>query len=65
MRKPTIFLPVLVLGIAGAISAATPSLAYPITYTETATATGCLGNVTKVGSVIIPARRGLHLLMRS
>jgi len=52
MRKPTMFLPAVVLGIAGAISAATPSLAFPIIYTETATATGCLGNVTKVAGVI-------------
>lgn len=44
MRKPTMLLPPLVLGIAGVISAATPSFAFPITYTETATmVSGCLG----------------------
>jgi hypothetical protein len=47
MRKPTTFLPALALGVAGAISAATPSVASPITYTETVTgANGCLGAVT-------------------
>jgi hypothetical protein len=44
MRKPTIFLPALALGVAGgAISAAAPSLAMPITYTESVTASGSLG----------------------
>jgi hypothetical protein len=44
MRKATGFLPALGLGVAGAISAATPSLATPINYIETATgASGFLG----------------------
>jgi PEP-CTERM motif len=45
MRTPRTFLPALALGIAGAISAATPALAGPITYTEQATATGSLNGV--------------------
>jgi PEP-CTERM motif len=46
MHKPVTFLPALALGVAGAISAATPSVASPITYTETVTgASGCLGAV--------------------
>jgi hypothetical protein len=45
MCKPAKRLSALVLGAAGAISAATPSLAVPITYTEQATATGSLGGV--------------------
>jgi hypothetical protein len=44
MRKATGFLPALALGIAGAISMATPSFATPIIYTETATASGFLGS---------------------
>jgi hypothetical protein len=44
MRKATGFLPALALGIAGGISAATPSLATAITYTEAATASGFLGS---------------------
>jgi hypothetical protein len=44
MRKATGFLPALALGVAGAISAVTPSLATPINYIETATgASGFLG----------------------
>jgi hypothetical protein len=46
MRKPTRFLSTLVLGAAGAISVATPSLAATITYTEQATASGSLGGTT-------------------
>lgn len=45
MRKPATFLPALALGVAGAISAATPSLAVPVTYIEQAIATGSLGGV--------------------
>jgi PEP-CTERM motif len=45
MWKPAKSLTALFLGAAGAISAATPSLAVPITYTEQATATGSLGGV--------------------
>jgi len=52
MRKPTTFLPALALGVAGAISVAAPSLATPITYTETATATGFLG-VTQFTSATV------------
>jgi hypothetical protein len=52
MSTPIKLLPALVLGIVGAMFAATPALAFPITYTEMATATGCLGNVMKVGGVI-------------
>jgi len=37
------FLPALALGVAGAISAAAPSLAVPITYTMEFIATGCFG----------------------
>lgn len=43
MHKSTRFLPALALGVAASISAATPSHAFPITYTEQATATGSLG----------------------
>jgi hypothetical protein len=43
MRKPKMFLPALALGVAGAISAAAPSLAEPITYTMDFIGTGCLG----------------------
>jgi hypothetical protein len=43
VRKPTTFLPALALGIAGAISAASPSLADPITYTMQFLGTGSLG----------------------
>ena len=44
MRKPTMFLPALALGVAGAISAAAPSLAEPITYTMQFIADGCIGS---------------------
>jgi hypothetical protein len=42
MQKPTTFLPALALGVAGAISAAAPALADPITYTMQDTASGSL-----------------------
>ena len=42
VRKATRFLSALVLGVAGAIIATSPSFAIPITYTEQATATGSL-----------------------
>jgi hypothetical protein len=42
MRKPTTYSPALVLGAVAAISAPASSFAMPITYTETATATGFL-----------------------
>jgi hypothetical protein len=45
MRKPTTFLPALALGVAGAITMAAASMAAPITYTETATASGSLNGV--------------------
>src|SRR5689334_14049019 len=45
MRKTATFLPALALGVAGAISVATPSLAVPITYIEQATASGSLGGI--------------------
>jgi hypothetical protein len=44
VRKRTTFLPALVLGIAGAISATAPSLADPITYTMQFIGTGSLGS---------------------
>jgi hypothetical protein len=44
MRKPTIFLQALALGVAGAISAAAPALADPITYTMQFVADGCIGS---------------------
>jgi hypothetical protein len=44
MRKSTMFLPALALGAAGAISAAAPSLAEPITYTMEFIADGCIGS---------------------
>lgn len=49
MRKPTTFLLALVLGIAGAILAAAPALAFPIIYTEQATGTFCWGATTNTG----------------
>ena len=52
MGQPTKFLPALLLSIAGATIAAAPSLASPLTYTETATDTGCFGDVSKSGGVI-------------
>jgi PEP-CTERM motif len=53
MRKSTTFLPALVLGAAGALSVATPSLAAPITYTEEATATGSLGGVAFTNATVL------------
>jgi hypothetical protein len=53
MRRPVTFLPALALGAAGAISAAAPSLAVPITYTETATATGSLNGVAFTNATIL------------
>src|SRR4051794_21230970 len=44
MRKPTTFVPALAMGVAGAISAAAPSLADPVTYTMEFIATGCIGS---------------------
>jgi len=44
MRKRTNFLPVLALGVAGAISAAAPASAVPITYTMQFIADGCIGS---------------------
>ncbi len=44
MRKPTIFLPALALGVAGAISAAAPAFAVPINYTMEFVGTGCIGS---------------------
>jgi hypothetical protein len=46
MRRSAGFLPALGLGLAAAVSAAAPSLAMPITYTEQATASGSLGGVS-------------------
>jgi hypothetical protein len=43
VRKPTTFSSAIALGVAGAISAATPSLADPITYTLQFIGTGSLG----------------------
>lgn len=54
MRKPAAFPPALALGIAGAISSATPTVAFPITYTEQATASGCLGATKTGGTVTCP-----------
>ena len=51
MRKPATFSLSLMLGIVGAISTASPVLAFPITYTEQGTASGCLG-ATKAGTTI-------------
>jgi hypothetical protein len=54
MRKATGVLPALALGIAGVISAATPSLATPITYTEIATgASGFLNGAAFTGTVTL------------
>jgi hypothetical protein len=54
MRKATGLLPALALGVAGAISAATPSLATPITYTEIATgASGFLNGAAFTGTVTL------------
>ena len=47
MGKAIIFLPALALGVAGAMSVATPSSASPITYTEQATGSGCLGGTSQ------------------
>jgi|SRR6516165_637170 hypothetical protein len=53
MRKATGFLPALALGVAGAVSAGTPSLATPITYVETATgASGFLGPTPFTGATV-------------
>jgi hypothetical protein len=52
MRKCTIFLPALVLGVGGAMWAATPSLASPITYTETATASGSLDGTSFTNATV-------------
>ena len=51
MRNPATFPQALTLGIAGAISTASPALAFPITYTEQGMASGCLG-ATKTGSTL-------------
>lgn len=53
MRKATGFLPALALGVAGAISGATPASAALITYTETATASGTLGGLPFSGTVTL------------
>jgi hypothetical protein len=58
MRKPATFLPALALGIAGAISAATPSPASPITYTETATASGSLDGTPFSGATVVLTMNG-------
>jgi hypothetical protein len=47
MQRQTTFLPAFAVGVAVAMSVASPSLAFPITYTEQATATGCLGGTTQ------------------
>src|ERR1700680_4049411 len=52
MRKPATFLPALALRAAGAILGAAPSLAVPITYTETATATGSLNGVSFTNATV-------------
>jgi PEP-CTERM motif len=52
MRRPTTFLPALALGVAGAIPATAPSLAFPITYTESVTASGSL-NGTSFSSALV------------
>jgi hypothetical protein len=54
MRKATGFLPAVAIGVAGVISVATPSLATPITYTETATgASGFLNGAAFTGTVTL------------
>lgn len=52
MRKATTFLPALALAVAGAISMAAPSLAFPITYTEEATASGSLGATAFTNGIV-------------
>jgi hypothetical protein len=52
VRKPTTFLPALALGFAGAISAAAPSLADPITYELQFIGTGCLGGAAIIANCV-------------
>jgi hypothetical protein len=52
MRKSTKFLPALSLGVAGAISAAAPALAAPITYTMQDTASGSLDGTSFTNSTL-------------
>lgn len=53
MGRPTTLLAALLLGVAGAVGAASPSLAIPITYTEQATATGTLGGVAFTNANVV------------
>jgi hypothetical protein len=53
MRKPTGFLPTLVLGLASAIISIGPARAAPVTYTEQATATGSLDGVAFTNGSIL------------
>ena len=55
MRQPTTSLAALALGVVGVISGAAPSLSSPITYTETATASGCLGAIGTGSTFTCPA----------
>jgi hypothetical protein len=52
MRRRTSFVEALVLGVGGAISAAAPALAMPITYTESATASGMLGATSFTNALV-------------
>jgi hypothetical protein len=52
MRSQTSFVGALVLGVGGAISAAAPSLAFPITYTESVTASGSLNGTSFSGALV-------------
>jgi hypothetical protein len=54
MRKVTGFLPALALGVAGAVSGVTSASAGPMSYTETATVTGCLGVATVTACLASP-----------
>jgi hypothetical protein len=55
MRKPTTLLPAFALGVAGAILGATSALAFPITYTEQATASGSLNGVSFTDKIVLLA----------
>jgi hypothetical protein len=53
MHKPIAFLSILGLVVTGAITAAAPASAIPITYTEQATATGSLGGTPFNATIVL------------
>lgn len=59
MRESTRFIPALAFGVAGAILAAAPALAFPIIYTEEATGSGTLNGIAFTDESVVLSMSGV------